>query len=85
MHHSFLYISLPSLHDDNVKVPNFKFCGGRKRKKTTFFFFLNFDTVFKNSTPEKFANIRQIERDELSAIKFDPARIQFLLNQVKFS
>ena len=26
VHHSFLYISLPSLHDYNVKVPNFTFC-----------------------------------------------------------
>ena len=26
----FLYISLPSLHDYNVKVPNFTFCRGRE-------------------------------------------------------
>ena len=44
--HAFLYISLPSLHDYNVKVPNFTFCRGREQKTTTFFFFLNFDTVF---------------------------------------
>ena len=25
MHHAFLYISLPSLHDYNVKLPNFTF------------------------------------------------------------
>ena len=24
VHHAFLYISLPSLHDYNVKLPNFK-------------------------------------------------------------
>ena len=35
----FLYISLPSLHDYNVKVPNFTFCRGRENKTTTFFFF----------------------------------------------
>ena len=29
VHHVFLYISLPSLHDYDVKVPNFSFCGGR--------------------------------------------------------
>ena len=34
----FLYISLPSLHDYNVKVPNFTFCRGREHK-TTFLFF----------------------------------------------
>ena len=32
------------------------------------FFNLNYDTVFQNSTPEKFANIWRIERDEISAI-----------------
>ena len=36
----FLYISLPSLHDYGVKVPNFTFCGEREHIKTmTFFFF----------------------------------------------
>ena len=30
VHHAFLYISLPSLHDYDVKMPNCKFCGGRK-------------------------------------------------------
>ena len=42
------------------------------------FLFLNFDTVFWNSTPEKFANIWRIERVGISAIKFDGARIHFL-------
>ena len=35
----FLYISLPSLHDYNVELPNFTFRRGRKQKTTTFFFF----------------------------------------------
>ena len=35
----FLYISLPSLPDYNVKVPEFTFCRGRERKKTTSFSF----------------------------------------------
>ena len=44
VHHAFLYIYLPSLHDYDVKMPAiFTFCGGRDRKTTTF---LNFDTVF---------------------------------------
>ena len=34
-----LYISLPSLHDYIVKVPNFEFCRGRKHETTTFLFF----------------------------------------------
>ena len=38
VHHAFLYISLPSLHDYDVKVPNFTFCREREQK-TTFFLF----------------------------------------------
>ena len=39
LHQAFLYISLPSLHDYNVKVFNFSFSRGREHKTTTFFFF----------------------------------------------
>ena len=47
VHHAFLYISSPSLHDYDVKMHDFTFCGGREHKATAFFFFfLNFDTVF---------------------------------------
>ena len=38
MHHAFLNISLPSLHDYDLKMPNFTFYGGYENK-TTFFFF----------------------------------------------
>ena len=34
MHHAFLYISLRSLHDYEVKMPNFTFYGGRKQATT---------------------------------------------------
>ena len=34
----FFYISLPSLHDYDVKFPNFTFCGGRESKTTSFLF-----------------------------------------------
>ena len=40
VHHAFLYISLPSLHDYDVKMPNCKFYGGRKRTTTNLFFSL---------------------------------------------
>ena len=38
VHHAFLYISLPSLHDYDIKLPNFTFRGGREQKETTPFF-----------------------------------------------
>ena len=40
VHHDFLYISLPSLHDYDVKMPNCKFYGGRKQATTNVFFSL---------------------------------------------
>ena len=38
VHHAFLYISLPLLHDYDVKMPSFTFYGGRKQATTKFFF-----------------------------------------------
>ena len=38
-HHTFLYISLPSLNDYNLKMSNFLLCGDREQKATTCFFF----------------------------------------------
>ena len=47
MHHAFLYISLPSLQDYNVKMPNFTFCRGHENKTTINFSLLpNLNTVF---------------------------------------
>ena len=40
MHHAFLYISLPSLHDYYVKMPNFTFCEDREQAMTKFSFSL---------------------------------------------
>ena len=42
----FLGISLPSLHDYNVKGPNFTFCGGREQDNDSLFLFLDFGTDF---------------------------------------
>ena len=36
VHHAFLYISLPLLHDYDVKMPSFTFYGGRKQVRQTF-------------------------------------------------
>ena len=40
VHHAFLYISLPSFYDYDVKMPNCKFYGGRKQATTNLFFSL---------------------------------------------
>ena len=36
MHHTFLYISLPSLHNYNMNMPNFTIYGERKQAMTNF-------------------------------------------------
>ena len=38
VHHAILYISLPSLHDYDVKMPDFTNYGGRKQETTKFSF-----------------------------------------------
>ena len=52
VHCTFWYISLPSLHDKDVKFPDRTFYGGRKQSNDDkfFFLFLNLDAVSKNSS-----------------------------------
>ena len=57
VHHAFLYISLPSLHDYEVKMPNFTFYGGRKQATMNFLSLSNLSAVRKKSTPGKFTYI----------------------------
>ena len=59
MHHTLLYISLPSLQDYHVKMLSFKIYEGRKQAMSDkgFFLFMNLDMVDRNSAPEEFAYI----------------------------
>ena len=62
-----------------MKLPNLTFCGGRERKTTNLrFLFLNFETVLQNLTPEKIANIWQIEQHGKSALEFEAERTHYL-------
>ena len=60
-HLAFLYISLPSLHDYDVKMPNFTLYRGRRYTgdDEIFSFFLNLDMVLRNSTLGRLAYISQ--------------------------
>ena len=64
VHHAFLYISLRSLHDYGVKIPNF-------------FLFQNLSVVPKKLTPGKFSYIWHFQVIGMSATKFEKARIRF--------
>ena len=57
VHHAFLDISLPSLHDYDVKMPNSTMYRGSTQATTKFPLFLNLDVVLRNSTFGGFAYI----------------------------
>ena len=40
MHHTFLYISLPSLHDQDMRLRNFTLYEGHDHEKTIILIFL---------------------------------------------
>ena len=68
------FCSLLSLHDYNVKMPDFTFCRGREQKTTTFFFFSwTLMQSCRIQLQKELANIWRI-----SAIEFEAAQIHFL-------
>ena len=50
VYHAFLYISLPSLHDYDVKMPNFTMHRGSTSDVEISSLYLNLDMVLRNST-----------------------------------
>ena len=60
------YISLPSLYDYHVKMPNFTFCGKREHKTTTLFFlFPHFDTLFRIQLQNKLPTLNELNEMEV--------------------
>ena len=49
---AFLDISLPLLHEYDVKFFSFTFYGGREHKTTIFFLLLDLDTILYNQLAE---------------------------------
>ena len=79
VHHAFLYISLPSLHGYDVKLPNFVFCGERKQATTKFNFdLLNLNMVPRNSTSGGLAKIWQSKWVGIITIRTERRQIHFL-------
>ena len=70
IHHAFLYISFTSLHDDDMKMPNFTFCKDENTRQGFSFPELRY-SLLKFNSRKKIANIWQIEHDGISAIKFE--------------
>ena len=65
---AFLDISLPLLHDYDVKLLSFTFYEGREHKTTIFFSFSEFRYNPLQSTYEKFPNIKQIIFNGITAL-----------------
>ena len=73
-----MYVSQSSLHDCDVKPPNYPLYEvGEHISKIFFFFFLNLDTVLSDLTPESFANIWQIELNWITSMKLETVRTHF--------
>ena len=73
-----MYISLPALHDYDVKLPKLTFYGGRELNTTIFvlLFELKYSPLEFNFW--KIANIWQIKGVGIRAMKFKTTQIQFL-------
>ena len=74
VHHAFLYISFLTLHDYDMKMPNFRFCG-RCEHKTTFFFFSW--TSIQSFRIQLQKNCQHL-RKELKNLKFEVAQLHLL-------
>ena len=80
VHHAFLYISLPSLHDCNGKMPNFTIYGERKlvTAKFSFSFYQYLNMVLRNSTQKEFACLWRSKWVGVIAIEIERTQIHFL-------
>ena len=85
MPHAFLYISLLSVHVYDAEMPIFTFCGRTWTQGNDFLLlFLNFDTAFRTQLQKKNAKIWRIERDKISAIKFEAGLLHFRSRRRRF-
>ena len=76
--HTFLYISLPLLHNYDMKMPSFTFYGGCKTSEDKLFFLsLNLSAVPKKSTPGKLTYISYFQRIEINVTKLEKTPIHF--------
>ena len=65
----FLYISLPSLHGYDKKVPIVTFCGVSEPKTTTFFSFLGLRYCHSELISRQFGSISRTERGGIIVYK----------------
>ena len=77
VHKCFLYISLPSLHDYDVKMPIFAFYG-RRTQGTEKFFFWTWTWFLRIQLQESSSTFGEAIRVGIITIKIDGTRIQFL-------
>ena len=69
VHHAFLYIPLPSLHDYD-----------ENKRQQVFFLSLNLSAVPKKSTPGKYTYIRHFQGIGINATVFEKTRIHHKSN-----
>ena len=77
VHHAFLYISLLSLHDYNMKMPNCKFYGGCKQAMANLSFSSKLEWGLQEFNSWKFAYIWHFQWIRINTTKFEVTRIHF--------
>ena len=81
VYHTFLYISLPLLHDYDAKKPNFALYGGRKQATTKFYFsFRAWISVTRNSASGGFDRLHSVCQSKwigIIALKTERTQIHF--------
>ena len=77
MHHAFSYISLPSFHDYDVKMPNCKFYGRRKQLSDDESFFSNLECGPQEINSREFAYTCYFQQIGINARKIEKTGIHF--------
>ena len=66
--HSFLYISFPSLHNYDVKLPNFTIIEKLRKRRRISLSLFELGFLFRDSTPGEFAHIWKSKRVKIIAM-----------------
>ena len=75
--YAFLLISLPSMHDYDVKMPNFTFCGGHEQKTTFFFVSYNLTQSFRIQLQKNLPTFDELNEMEQTRLSFRQSEFTF--------
>ena len=71
------FFSLPSMHDYDVKMPNFTFCGGHEQKTTFFFVSYNLTQSFRIQLQKNLPTFDELNEMEQTRLSFRQSEFTF--------